>query len=486
MYIDSTTTFLETNNIKTINDLYQYYYRHSKHNNLSFEQYLQAINSYNAYKQYIHSVANKQNTEGTHAKWEQETNKFIHMFPDQNENDVVTGILQDIYNEIYPMSKYYADIFKTRKPKLQDFASDSNMVYTINSNVLNLSRNFFNKVKSTYLKEGMEVFKADDLNKDTINRLQKLFVTSETLSEFYKKVLNDNLLSNKRSFLYRILITMNHFKEQYKGSKQPWITYIHAVETKELADNVMDLQSLDFILGQGIDDGKHITTDIHRSFKGLQEVTRTVKAINRDLAKVVIDDAPSYVKTPEAKTIIYKENKFATTLRTLQNYVTKPLFKSGEDTSLTVELAKKINREFQVENLDLIQEISAPSLEECYTTHTTYHSIRTLFTRVMKIIQQDQFKPHQFVRIVNVSEALNAFKDHTFNLVFYASQYELFTKDVQDTEALNNAITKVEEYFRDNEHLITMTKTMVKGVLGYIYFTRYNHEEHSIKLNKFK
>ena len=471
--------YLDDFNIKTTKDLYKNFYDKSKYkDDLTYEQYIEAINSYNLFRTYVAvALSKKDKTQINEAQkhWNNSFTKVATMF----ENNKTTPEYEaeqaiNLYNEIMGMQIYLPLIYQ-HKPELKSYKDAQDMVYNMNSDVMNISTEFYTKLKHDY--NNIKDDNIFGLSKSNLKIIKKVFYESSTLSEFYRKIYDHPMISDKQEVLYKMIITINHMKELYKEQKdkgKSWIEAIYKVETGELASNVMQLEKL-YALGQNVDDGFNILPEIYRPLRALSKGTRIVQSWNNALSKVVVDNVPSYVKTVKPETVIYKENEFTTTLRQLQNYTTRPLFKNTDkDPNLHLQLMKDMSREFQAESLDLIQEMNASSLEECVTSNTTFHNIRNLFTEVLKLIDIN-YTDSKFVRVLNVTEALRSFEESAINKNFYAGQFDLYS--FSSDKDIDKAINDIVDFFNSKNYLIDMNDYTVKAIFGYIHYHKYNKDD---------
>lgn len=486
--------YLKQNNILTIHDLEKHFYNKSNlKDKLSLEQYILGLRAYRAYNEKLRKHITTKDMSVGQEQYNDAANMFLNSISGTDQERV--DLMMQIYSEGSIINKYRKQLYSSEQT-LQSFKNDYDMVHSINSNICNLSQNFMswlkisfedtleqmypgNKSKEVYKRKNFkELFNIDSASAKTIERI---FKESNNLHEFYNKLINTHTIKDKQTIMYKLLVTINHYKDLYKNTitSRKWSDAIKYVETNELAKNVKDLQSLDLIMGQGPDDGMHVFSEINRPLKSLSSTLRTIQSINNDLSRLVIDDVPSYVKALDEDIVVFRENKFTTALRQLQAQSTRVLFKDQNEVSLGVDAAGKLNREFQAENLDMMQELSAKKLEQCMTINPTFHGIRTLFTDLLKLIKTD-FKEHEFIRVQDVAAALRSFESKPLNKSFYAGQYDVFVKDIQDFNEVNNAINDINKFF-EKDYLIDIDTYTVKAIMGYMFYHMYCKSSDSVK-----
>ena len=486
--------YLKQNNILTIRDLEKHFYNKSDlKNKLSLEQYILGLRAYQAYNEKLRKHINTKDASVGQEQYDDAVNRFLNSVSGTDQERI--DLMMQVYNEGSILNKYRKQLYSS-KQTLQSFKNDYDMVHSINSNICNISQNFMtwlkisfedtleqiypgNKSKEVYKRKNFkDLFNIDSASAKTIERI---FKESINLHEFYNKLINTHTIKDKQIIMYKLLVTINHYKDLYKNTitSRKWSEAIKYVETNELAKNVKDLQSLDLIMGQGPDDGMHVFSEINRPLKSLSSTLRTIQSLNNDLSRLVIDDAPSYVKALDEDIVVFKENKFTTALRQLQAQSTRILFKDQDEVSVGVHNASELNKEFQAENLDMMQELSAKKLEQCMTINPTFHSIRTLFTELLKLIKTD-FTEYEFIRVQDVTAALRSFESKPLNKSFYAGQYDVFVKDVQDFSEVDKAIDDINKFF-DKDYLIDMDTYTVKAIMGYMFYHIYCKSSDSVK-----
>lgn len=466
--------FLKDNKITDKKSLHSYFYKESNYKNeITEDQYNELLEIYKLDLYYRRVMYNTNNTNQLNAIKTQYISKLkevkstLHITDNKQFFDLINGV----FAESIKMFKYYKYIFHKEQPKV--YTSERQMVTAINSNVFNISPRFKKQTKIDF-----EVFK---FGNNTKTELQKMWKESKTLSVFYDKLIANKVIPNKQEVLYALLVTINHYKQIYfdnfrkaYSDMKTWTDAFYRLELGERSKQAKDLQALDFILGQGVDDGKHIQTDIHRPVKRLQKITRTVQSLNNDLAKVIADDEPSYVKNADAKYIVYKENEFTTTLRKIQNYTTRSIFANDDTIKGDLSIAQDINRITHSEQLDLAQELTAKNIDECSKIQPAFHEIRRKFTDIMEKILGTNFKEGQFVRVHNVAEAIKYLSEQPLLKGFYEKQFEYFLTtygvNEKDVEDLIKAASK---HFIDTSYLVNLNTGHIRGIIGYIYYTRY-------------
>lgn len=466
---DANKQFLKKHDIRNKDALHKHFYEHCKES-VTREQYELAIriNSLDSeYRRLLYTAADTTILKGVSQELTDAYTQLSQSLSGDNKIDLINRLVLDA-SKVF---KYYKYIFHKDQPK--EFTSERQMVTAINSNVFNISPRFKKQTKIDF-----GTFKFGNNIK---TELQKMWKESDTLSVFYDKLIANKVITNKQEVLYTILVTLNHYKQIYFDNfrkaypdMETWIDAFYRLELGERSRYAKDLQALDFILGQGIDDGKHIQTDIHRPVKRLQKITRTVQALNNDLAKVIVDNEPSYVKNADAQYIIYKENDFTTTLRKIQSYTTRSLFASDDAIKKDLSIAQDINRITHSEQLDLAQEFTAKNIDECSKIQPAFHEIRTKFTDIMKKILGTNFKKGQFVRVHNVAEAIRYISEQPLLKGFYEKQFEYFltTYGVNESD-VEDLIKTTSAHFVNTSYLVNLNTGHVRSIIGYIYYTRY-------------
>lgn len=355
------------------------------------------------------------------------------------------------------------------------YDSADQMIYSINTKVLNKDKKFYTYLKSQV---GEGLLKALGIKDTKAISLLTDWKKSQTLAGFYKKLQQSNIEYDQ---LYAIIQYINQIKWNYKNIRFEKNSWEYAAHQYNYADKVELLKKTQSISAQQTlyynhNDGTSVVTDIHQPLRALNKVTTTVKAMNNDLAHMQPTKYIRTDKTLEPETIVYKEKEIRTSLRKIQNDLTGVLYKDHDKLKEIPEAIAKIRKEVADSFLDLQAEIRATNVNECISYNTTYQQIRELFTKVLLILEPDT---EDFVRLSDVCTILKAM-DHTSTMSFYRNQFEMWDKKNETKDGINSIV----KLFKDNDAMINLTADQVKAIFGYIYYNKYVDKSIEVKTDE--
>lgn len=389
------------------------------------------------------------------------------------------GTWDDLQKIIAEYQEHHVYLLKTESDTNIDYKSSGHFVRAVDSELFLNSRKFYNYLKRHLKLKGVL---ANDYSTE--------FSNAQTLLEFYRSIyryIND---TNKPEF-YSLLVLVNHMKDQYVGNVQGDAKWDKAYNQQqaEYAKYVTIFNDIDNIYGRGIDNETNIYDDLNTPFQGYMDATKAIKTVNGLLGRTISTKGPS-IRSANPVTVFRQEKGLAVALKQINRYTTAPLFKTDNTFNINAQLANDLNIELNTEQLELIQEMSATSLDKCFTTSGFYHELRRMFTDILQASAFTKNK-NDFVRIMQITNALRTIREHPQLAMVYLQQYEMYvgTKAINEENKfkIDKAFKEITTFFDNRQQYLTKMNTeTIKAIMGYIYFTTYNKQSIDVKSNTIK
>ena len=373
----------------------------------------------------------------------------------------------EVFNKIMPIiAKYQEHHLYLRRNETKaktEYKSDAHFVRSIDTDLFVRSTSFYNWLRASGFKVGSK-FKTE-------------FENSKTLLEFYQNIYTYISDSNKQD-VYAMLVYINHLKKVYtnqksQGTDEDVWTRAYNLQQREYAKKITQFNDIDNYYGVGRESTSNIFQDLERPFEDYKKYTHKVKNLNDKLSRTISPKGAS-VKSAKIMDVFRQEKGLTVVLKQINRYTTAPLFKVNKEHNVNADVSNALNIALNTEHLELIQEMQAEKLEDCFSTSSLYASIRKLFTELL-IISNLKASDKDFVRIMDITNALRSIEENTDMGAFYISQWDLYTNNKSiDQSTIKKAYNDILEFFSKRSYLTGMNEQRIKAIMGYIYYNKYN------------
>lgn len=297
------------------------------------------------------------------------------------------------------------------------------------------------------------------------------------------------MLVNKFKLAYLKKIVSNAYSTDTPPVQNPkfWFCALRQTDDSQRATNYNQVKAASIshmYNNQSSVYRENVIQAIREPISSVNGMRSTIANTNNELKHVIVRDDKKYnTNTINNKYILFVPNNMETIKRKVHNYVVEPLFKDRNAQTMDQQLIASITRELDLGVYETYAEMEAESVNNVGTFSETYHSIRTLFTDVYKLLYKD-FKNKDFVRIYQITTALRFLQteDAGYYLKVFNNTYTYNKATADNPEEyeknVSDAINSICKYFNDHSSFLTdINAERAKAVIGYIWYQRNKNKQ---------
>ena len=419
----------------------------------------------------------------------------------QELSDLEAGKIEHLSlfkSELGKDSRKYLKAIRARKKYLkEEFSSSYEMWNLLSTPILNDDAGFMEYVGDQLSQAHPKFLR--ELGIDTPGKQEML------MNERNVQNLAQSLLLNKAQ-MYAFIHTIEALRTIYmrtelsKRNLKPSWTKAHEVfVVNRNAENIRTVKDHKrFTQGRRSEVfGMNVYADVENETKAVFGALGYVRQQNKLLRSVVDLEARDVSSSLENRVVVNTENKIVTIARTIQNDSYGSLFKYSNTGFKGTNVTLKYRYLMADAVIDMMAERNAKDVNSVGSGNVLYQTIREKFTAVFKLIEDTNFKDKDFIRVFDISIALNDLLAVPSMVKFYSTQLDKyvagsFNANSPEANKINKALTDLTDFFRRQDSLVDfdLDNTLAKAVLAKIMQEKHNllfetHESYVFKIRQY-